>query len=93
MCDKGETCDKDKKHAARIAQCDEIQKNMNMNMTGHAARSRKRKGRESDRDKRHRKGGSILMILLALLSFLFSIFLLPSAVCCFFSLFVTKLFH
>lgn len=33
--DKAETCDKDKRHGARIAQCDEIQENMNM--TVHAA--------------------------------------------------------
>lgn len=60
MCDKGETCDKDKKYAARIAQCDEIQKNMNMNMTGHAARSRKRKGERATEIRGTEKGARFL---------------------------------
>lgn len=47
--DKAETCDKDKRHGARIAQCDEIQENMNM--TVHAACEEEKIGR-----RRHKKG-------------------------------------
>lgn len=46
--DKAATCDKDKRHGARIAQCDEIQENMNM--TVHAACEEEEEGTEKGLD-------------------------------------------